>query len=558
MIRLLSFIVIVFAIGLGFTWLADRPGEMVVTFAGYEYRVTLMVAAVGVVAIVVIVMLLWWVLKGLWNSPYTVSRYFRVRRRDRGYQALSTGLIAAGSGDASRARHMRKQAVKLISSDQEPLVHLLDAQTAMLEGDHDGARKKFEAMLDDPEMRLLGLRGLYLEAERQGDHVAARHFAGRAAAAAPQLGWASDATLDEKVEQGDWEGALKLVDAQKSTKLIDRETLNRRKAVLLTGKATALFETSFDEAKAAAIEANRLEPEFVPAAVIAAKAYFRGDDLKRGARILEHAWKRNPHPEIASTYVFARHGNSTTDRLARAQKLASLRTNNAESALAVARAALDARDFVLAREQAETALRLDPREGVYLLLADIEEADTRNQGRIRQYLARALRAPRDHAWVADGYVSQRWAPASPLTGRLDAFEWKAPSDRVAEVIDQLGPEPEAEPLNGVAPSLPPAVTEAKRDDPEKAAGPTAVLVNASNNDADRDTPSEDDPRVDHPKPGLVSEPASPAPKIAVIQSPDRGIHRSTPNPDAMVRPPDDPGVDEAGRQTESAAKFRLF
>ena len=39
-------------------------------------------------------------------------------------------------------------------------------------------------------MRLLGLRGLYLEAERLGDRAAARHYAGRAADVAPQLGWA--------------------------------------------------------------------------------------------------------------------------------------------------------------------------------------------------------------------------------------------------------------------------------------------------------------------------------------------------------------------------------
>jgi len=254
MIRLLVFLLVIFAIGLGFTWLAERPGEMVMTFGGYQYSLSVTVAAVAVLAIVAGVMLVWWVLQGLWNSPYAVSRYFRGRNRDRGYHALSAGLIAAGSGDAAKAKQMRKQAVKLINSEREPLVHLLDAQTAMLEGDHDGARRKFEAMLDDPETRLLGLRGLYLEAERHGDHVAARHFAGRAVAVAPQLAWASDASLEDKVEQGDWDAALRIVDAQKNTKQIDREVLNRRKAVMLTGKAMAMFDTQFDQAKSAAIE----------------------------------------------------------------------------------------------------------------------------------------------------------------------------------------------------------------------------------------------------------------------------------------------------------------
>ena len=38
MIRILFFLIVVFALGLGFAWLADRPGDMVVTFNGYQYQ----------------------------------------------------------------------------------------------------------------------------------------------------------------------------------------------------------------------------------------------------------------------------------------------------------------------------------------------------------------------------------------------------------------------------------------------------------------------------------------------------------------------------------------
>ena len=42
-------------------------------------------------------------------------------------------------------------------------------------------------------------------------------------------------------------------------------------------------------------------------------------------------------------------------------------------------------------------------------------------------MARALSsARRDPAWTADGFVSERWLPVSPVTGRLDAFAWKDP------------------------------------------------------------------------------------------------------------------------------------
>ncbi|RUV12944.1 heme biosynthesis protein HemY [Mesorhizobium sp. M7A.T.Ca.TU.009.01.3.1] len=534
MIRLLAFLIVVFALGLGFAWLADRPGDMVVTFNGYQYQVSLMVAAVAVVAVVAAVMILWWLLKSLWNSPYTISRYFRVRRRDRGYQALSTGMIAAGAGDGALARKKTKEAAKLIRSDQEPLIHLLEAQASLLEGDHESARQKFESMLDDPEMRLLGLRGLYLEAERLGDRNAARHYAGRAAVMAPQLAWAAESTLEELTARGDWDGALKLVDAQKSTRQIERDAANRRRAVLLTAKAQALADSDPAAARTAAIEANKLRPDFAPAAVAAAAALFKQNDVRKGSKILEAAWKAEPHPEVAELYTHARPGDAVLDRLTRAKKLQEMKKNHAESSMTMARAALDAQDFSTARREAEAAIRMDRREGAYLLLADIEEAETGDQGKVRQLLSRAVRAPRDPAWVADGVVSERWAPVSPITGRLDAFEWRAPMERLGQLIDSHDDMP--------ADAAPVIEALAK---PTSEKGPIEVIDDAGGEtSAGKQAESREE---DHVRPITAAA-------FAAVPSDAEGVDPA----EELARLPDDPGVDPDEEAEKSPRRFRLF
>ncbi|RWC45469.1 heme biosynthesis protein HemY [Mesorhizobium sp.] len=533
MIRILLFLAVVFVLGLGFAWLADRPGEMVVTFSGYQYQVSLMVAAVAVVAVVAAVMIVWWLLKALWNSPYTISRYFRVRRRDRGYQALSTGMIAAGAGDGALARKKTKEAAKLIRSDQEPLIHLLEAQASLLEGDHEGAREKFETMLDDPEMRLLGLRGLYLEAERLGDRNAARHYAGRAAAMAPQLAWAAESTLEDLTGRGDWDGALKLVEAQKSTRQIERDAANRRRAVLLTAKAQALIDSDPNAAKTAALEANRLRPDFAPAAVIAAKLLFRQNDVRKGAKILEAAWKAEPHPEIAELYTHARPGDAVLDRLNRAKKLQEMKKNHAESSLAVARAALDAQDFSTARKEAEAAIRMDRREGAYLLLADIEEAETGDQGKIRQLLSKAVRAPRDPAWVADGVVSERWAPVSPITGKLDAFEWRAPMERLGQLIDSDEDAPDA-----AVPTIPAPIEPAKEN---------VIELNPAGSAERPTTAAASESGEDDVAPVNATAFAAVPPDAEAVEPAEE-----------LARLPDDPGVDPDDQDQKSPRKFRLF
>lgn len=453
MIRLLFFVVLVLALGFGFAWLADRPGDLSIVWQDRQIEMSLMTAVTMVVSLVAAIMITWWLIRTILYSPRTVARYFRASKRDRGYQALSTGLLAAGAGDAAMARKMNKRTKGLLNADQEPLIHLLDVQAALIEGHHDEARKLFEAMAEDPETKLLGLRGLYLEAQRQGADEAAQHYAETAAEQAPHLPWAGAAALSYRTREGKWDEALQLLERQRQAGTIEAKAADRAKAVLLTARARDHVDSDPSSARDDALNALKLAPAFPPAAVIATKALLRQDNLRKAARILETAWKANPHPEIAEAYVRARVGDTSADRLKRAERLEKLKPLNPQSFDVVARAALEARRFDLAREKAEASARLQPCEGIYLLLADIEEAETGDQGRVRHWLSQAVRAPRDPAWTADGYVSEIWEPVSPVSGKLDAFEWKVPVEQLAG--PSLDNQPPAQAFDRAMASLPP-------------------------------------------------------------------------------------------------------
>ena len=150
MIKIILYALVVLALGFGFSWLADRPGDISIVWQGQLIEMSLMVAVTAIVSLVAAVMILWWLVRTIWTSPRSLNRYFRSRKRDRGYQALSTGLIAASSGDAAMARKMNARAKGLLSADQEPLIHLLEAQACLIEGRNDEARRKFDEMSNDP------------------------------------------------------------------------------------------------------------------------------------------------------------------------------------------------------------------------------------------------------------------------------------------------------------------------------------------------------------------------------------------------------------------------
>lgn len=586
MLKLLTYAVLVLALGFGFSWLADRPGTLSIVWQGQLVEMSLMVAASIAVAFVAALMILWWLVRAIWTSPHSVRRFFRARKRDRGYQAVSTGLIAAGAGNALLARKMAARARGLLRADQEPLILLLDAQAALIEGRHDEARARFEAMAADPETRELGLRGLYVEARRLGANEAARHYAEQAAEIAPYLPWAAEATLEHHAQSGNWQAALDLLDRQKAAHVLEKPVANRLKAVLLTGKAADSLEKDPAVARDTALQALKLEKGFVPAALIAAKGYLREENLRKAASVLEPVWKIDPHPEIAALYVRARGGDSALDRLKRAERLQSLRPNHVESLLAVAEAALAARDLTKARDKAMAAARLDPREGVFLLLADIEEAETGDEARIRHWMAQALKAPRDAAWVADGMISEHWLPVSPATGKLDAFHWKKPFSQLAGPIEEAET-PSAETALASLPPLtapPPAKGKpaARKAEPVIIRSDSVLAPAAATTVTDRKGEvmpffgnAPDDPGVKKP------EPADPAivPETTVLPVAPKPVSRPAainatpsaapapvakePAPPATAEPffghaPDDPGVKKSEQPQGDNTRLPLY
>jgi len=424
MIRVLSFFALLFVLALGFAWMADLPGVISISWEGYVWEQPPVVVAVVGAVLLAIFLAVVWVVRVVMNSPRIASRFVQRRRKDKGYQALSHGLIALGTGNAKLARRYALDAEKLLPD--EAASRLLLAQTAQLAGKDEEARGRFEAMLDDPQTRALGLHGLFVEAERQGEPVAARHYAEEAAREMPGLEWAGKAVLGYQAVAGDWETALKSLERNYTSKLIDKKSYRRQRAVLLTASATALEDQDPERAFAQAKEAHGLSPALVPAAVLASRLATRRGDIRKASKLIEATWRLSPHPDLAETYAHVRTGDSAVDRLKRVKSLAGHPSTTPVGALAVARAAMEAREFTEARAQLKSVLTSNPSRAAFLMMAELEELEHGDQGRMRDWLARAVHAPLDKAWVADGIVSNEWRAVSPVTGRLDAFEWALP------------------------------------------------------------------------------------------------------------------------------------
>jgi HemY protein len=263
------------------------------------------------------------------------------------------------------------------------------------------------------------------------------------------------------------------------------------------------------------LESVKLAPDLVPAAALAGRRLAEAGDTRKARKVLEAAWAVNPHPDLAESYADLRLSDSARERLARMQKLAGKVPDQIEGALAVGRAALDAREFAAARAALAPHLST-PTRRVATLMAEIEEAEHGDEGRVREWMMRAMRASGDPVWTADGVVSDRWLPVSP-NGRLDGFEWKVPfaeigvtrpvievSPPAAESIPIIAPESKAEPPPEQPPGKPPRIAKSRPPEKSKPVEPVIPLVHAP------DDPGLDSGLDRDPLPESSTPPASDA------------------------------------------------
>jgi len=522
MVRIFSFLILLAVVALGAAWVADQNGGVVLSWNGWRAETSLPVLVLVILILAIAAMLVWTIVRAFWKAPARLRRRRHEKRQAKARHAITQGLIAVGTGDALIAHRHVGMAKRL--AEHDPLTLLLQAQTAQLEGDRAGAQHAFHAMAERKDMRLLGLRGLFIEAQRNDDLHTAVATAEEALKIAPNSPWASHAVLGFRCAQSDWDGALALLDTNKAAGLIENAPYRRQRGVLLTARALELEERDRDLARKSAMEAIKFAPQLVPAAVLAAKFYSEDNQVRRAMRTIEVAWNANPHPDLADAYAHVRLGDSARERLARVELLAQKMPDHRESRLAVARAAIEASEFDRARA-ALAPLLAAPTQRVALLMADLERAGNHDEGRAREWTARAVRAAPDPAWTADGYVSDRWRPVSPVTGRLDAFQWVTP---VAALTSERA-EIEAE-----APQL----AEARLPEP---AVPSAIESKAVVVEADEPVVEE-------------AVPAEPAPEPVKPENVAPPVFRTRPagesRPPAasaiipLVRAPDDPGVPE--------------
>lgn len=435
-VKIVLFILLIVALTLGADMLTGADAGIRLVFGGYEFNLN---AVQAVLALAVLVLVIWLLLKvvGFFfalvrfaNGDETaVSRYFDRRGQQRGFEALSEGLTALAAGDGRTAlakadaaeRHLRRP----------DLTNLISAQAAEMVGDTKKAEAAYKRLVRDERTRFVGVRGLMKQKLADGDTETAMKLAEKAFALKPSHVETGETLLRLQAEEEDWAGARKTISEKNRAGVLPRDVHRRRDAVLALQEARDVFRHgSTVEARETAIEANRLSPDLVPAAVMAAQAYISDNKPKYAERVLKKAWASQPHPDLAATYASVMPDETAEERIKRFRPILRQQPDHAETKMLDAELQLAAGDHDAARKALGTLIDDNPTARVLSIMAAIERAEGSGDDVVRAWLAKAIAAPRGPQWVCDNCnrVHSTWGPVCDNCGGFDTIAWTTPAE----------------------------------------------------------------------------------------------------------------------------------
>jgi HemY protein len=486
MIRTIFFIVITGAAVLGAVWLAERPGEFAIDWLGWHVAmpVPMLLAAMAIIVVTAALLYRGW--RWLTAIPGELAGWRRESKREKGYRALTQGMVAVAAGDAQEAQQQARRADALLN--EPPLTMLLSAQAAQLNGDEAAARRYFEAMLERPETAFLGLRGLLMQAQRDGDEGEALRLATRARKLRPRTPWVLRTLFDLQLQEGQWRPALAtLEDAAKRGVLESGEAKRLRTIVLLGCSQEAEGLGDLNDALDFAKKAQHHAPDELATTLRYTQLLAAAGKTRAVEKLVREAWGRTPHPELARLYLEADGEIEPLAAIKRLEKLVAANQDHAETHIALARVHLDAEIWGVARNHLEAACGDDPPARVCRMTAELEEREPGDQGgdmaAVRRWLMRASIAAPDPAWICFGCGAQSagWTLRCTRCDELGTLEWRA-QERVRALTSDVSSDSDVRAENDAHPT------------PTLVAAPVAVLETASGTPIDGPPPIP--PRLD--------------------------------------------------------------
>ena len=418
MIRLTFYMITALLISLAAAWVASNPGQIVITWQGWEIRSTIAVfiflAFLYTAAIWAFLRLLKW----LNISSYLGSPQRLAAKRQKGELDLDRAWSALALGDHSQATKMGLRAKSKLGEDHNVLRLLASAtkQSGKVENPY------FEALKKEPQSAPWVLK-------HELDHLIecksweeALPVAERMLIEHPDNGELLEIRFSLLVRLGRWFEANEALKSKGGFTSLQKGHLKAVIEYCLALEEKAAGKKT--EAQTLTRSALKNDATFAPAAILSARLYLEQGDQKAAEKILNAIWKRSPNSEIAEMLIDLYPLESATEIYRRIKATSDKMPEFTERQHLLARAALDAGHWPEARQALELNIASGkPTKTTYQLLAQLESKQKNDDVAAQKYIDLSEKLKSDSPWECSVCLNptQHYVPICPSCQEFDSL-----------------------------------------------------------------------------------------------------------------------------------------
>ncbi len=416
-------------------WIISLSGTVVIDLLDYNITVPTNIFILALLVTIFILGFIYKLLQSVFLLPQIFSKHREETRHQKGYSALTRGLVAIAAGDSKQATYYARRAGNMLPKSkgkQQPLHLLLEAQAAQLRGENAVAQNRFEALMQDKDAAFLGIRGLLKSALDQGNTHLALQYANDAAQLHPNQIWIIQTQYHLQIENKMWDEVLKTAKIAKKNKALEPEKIiSDEIAITLMRFDQAIKEKDFGMAERHLKTAMKLDKYYVPTNFRAAHYYISLGKNKKAAALIKDSWAQSPHPDLAKIW-FELAPDAHKYQVKRSkwfQTLADINPNHIESHILLARAAMEMSLWGEAKASLIQAEKVYPSAQIYRLLAVVEQNSDYNDDSMHSLMEKASDALPEKSWVCTrtGIIYEEWMPIAPPHESFNTIIWQCPN-----------------------------------------------------------------------------------------------------------------------------------
>ncbi|MCC3861868.1 tetratricopeptide repeat protein [Pseudemcibacter aquimaris] len=425
MIRLTIFTVIGISLALVAAWIAANPGDVLISWQGWEIRFSVAVSVMLLVLYTAALLFTLKILKWMNISALLGSPKRMVAKRAKADKMMDQAWGAYALDDYDNAIKHALRAKGAIGENTE-ILRFLASATEKLGKDKN---PYFEKLALSEENQIWTGKIKLEKLIKNKNWPAATSLITTLREQAPKNAWLLEQYIYASARTGNWQETLDAIKvAEKQKGVISPATLKNIKAA--TEYALALEKKAGGKKQECASllkSALKLDPAFSPAALALAKLHLEQNDPNAAEKVIRNIWKKAPNDELAEMLLELYPQESNSEAYRRIKKIADSAPEFVESAHIMAEAAINAEQW----PDAKTALNKiiggpDEAPKTYLLLAKLEEKQKGPGEAAENYKNKSAKLSHKNQWVCTHCDTKHnhYTPLCTSCGEFNNIIWQ--------------------------------------------------------------------------------------------------------------------------------------